>query len=117
MACAWAAASGAAIQASTCASLAASVGQPNQARSPLPRMIGLTAGLAMAAAGKLVLCRFQPPCVGGALLARRAMVVAQSLSTSWMFTPRRFIRSAVTCPCWVTAGKSVGLTWMIGSPR
>ncbi len=116
MAIACASASGAMIQACTISSTPSSEGQPNQAPAPCARMMGETAGLAMAAAGKLVLCRFQPPCAGAARFARRATVVAQSLSTSWMFTPSRRIRSAVTRPCCVTAGKSVGFTCTTGSP-
>src|SRR5688500_3353987 len=55
-------------------------GQPNQALSQEPAMALLTAGVMVSAEMAQVWNRFQPPALGGSLLARRATSVDQSIA-------------------------------------
>ena len=68
-------------------SISGSVGQPNQALSPFPRMLVAKIGSRYSAAGAPRGNIDQPPLSSGALLVRRSTMVPQSVDCSSMFKP------------------------------
>ena len=78
------------------ASSLSSVGQPNQAPSPLARSMTLSDGSSVSAPTQPVAKRFQPPSSIGFFDARRVTRVPQSLAATSTLSPSFFKRSAAT---------------------
>ena len=111
-----AAASGALNQASRSSSIFASVGQPNQALSPVPRIGKLTAGLTMSGPTSQVWKIDQPPFSTGSLTARRVISVPQSPACTSALRPSFLSMSSVSSDCACTIGWSVASMMTIFSP-
>src|SRR5580765_4039278 len=99
-----AAALGASNQESRNPSIFASVGQPNQAPEPLPRIGKCPPGSATDKPDQDVQNAFQPPLSGGSREARRATRVDQSIASYLTLMPIFSNTERVTCATCASAG-------------